>query len=150
MSEPDPRPGSAPEGPADSNHARTLLIFGALAFLAVFLSEDGRRIFPNIFQSFANGDFPTGEDAVAVSGLLMLAVIALASPFLLRWLELSRLLTRLLLVCSALLATCFWFFTLRYFAYGAVVLLPLALSPTLTFFGLRFVQHPDPGEPFAH
>ncbi|MCH7226918.1 hypothetical protein [Haloferula sp. A504] len=126
--------------------ARVFLVGGMLAFLFIFLLEDGRDLFPEILGSFIRGSFPSGDDAVAVSALFMLSVTSLASPFLLRWLEVSRLLTRLLRWCSIILAASFWFFLVRYGAYAADLLLPLALSPTFTFAGLCLIRPLTPGQ----
>lgn len=135
--------------PGNQTHRVTVQVFlvlGMLAFLFIFALKDGRDIFPSILASFLGGDLPSGDDAVAVSGLFMLAVIAVASPFLHRWLELSRLLTHLLRWSSLILAACFWFFLIRYGAYSANILLPLALSPTFTFTGLCLIRQPKPTE----
>lgn len=136
-----------PEKPASFTPARVLTGLGLLAFLVIFLFDDGRDLYPYMVDGFMSGEVPQGEDAVIVSILLMLTLLATATPFLIQWLALSRLMTRLLRIVTLITAACFWWFLLRYGATAAEILIPLALSPTLTFIGLCLIRHPAPAAP---
>jgi hypothetical protein len=127
-----------------------LLFLGFGCFLLIFLSEDGREIFPEIVLQLVGGYIPRGEDAIIVSSLLMLPVVALATPFLLRWLERSRLLSNFLRVWAGILAACYLCFLIMYGDEAPEILVPLALSTTLTFIGLCLVKRRMPPDPLLH
>ena len=68
-----------------------LLISGALVFLAVFLVESGRELFPYLWDLALNPSDHAGlGDLVAVSAFLLLTLLTLSSSILVPWLERSR------------------------------------------------------------
>lgn len=80
-----------------------LLIAGALVFLAVFLVESGRELFPYLWDLALNPSDHAGlGDLVAVSAFLLLTLLTLSSPILGCWLERSRMMRGFFRVLSAI------------------------------------------------
>ena len=120
------------------------LIGGAVSFLCIFLSEEGRSIFRFIHYAIRD---PIGfldiEGSIVLSSVLTLSAVALASPCLIKWLPSSLLMRVILRVFSGLTASVFLYFCAEYGIKGEPVLIFLVLSPLLTFIGLLIVK-PDP------
>lgn len=146
MSETSPPPPE-PNRDRDVPGSRVLMFLGFGCFLLIFTSEDGRELFPSIFEEIAGGWMPRGEEALIVSSLLTLPVIVLGAPFLFRWLERSRLLTNFLRVWTGILAACYGYFLVAYGDNVPELLVPLTLAPILTFIGLCLIRHPKPAPP---
>ncbi|MBK1828669.1 hypothetical protein [Haloferula rosea] len=120
------------------------LIGGAVSFLCIFLSEDGRNVFHFIRSAIRDPiGYLDAESSIVLSTFLTLSAVALASPCLIKWLPSSLLMRVILRVFSGLTASVFLYFCAEYGMEGEPVLIFLVLSPLLTFSGLLIVK-PDP------
>jgi len=131
---------SPPESPRNQA-ALGFLIGGAIALLCMFLTREGRSIFGFIAAAFRDPlNNLDGQDSIVLSTIFTLAAVALASPFLVKWLPSSRLMRVILRVFSALTALVFIYFGIIYGVDDEPVLLCLISSPLLTFIGLLLIK----------
>lgn len=120
--------------------ALVFLISGAIAFVCIMLSEDGRSIFPYMAMLIRNPERFDVQDAMVFSSFFTLGAVALTSPFLIKWLPTSLLMRTMLRVFSGLPATIFLYFCLRYGVSDEPILALLVISPLLTFIGLLLIK----------
>ena len=136
-------------GPLATSRGKAALAFligGAVGFIAIFLDEEGRSIVPYIGMLIQNPKRIDVDDAIVISTLLTLGAVAVASPMLLKWLPVSRMMRMMLRVFSGLPASVFLYLCVKHSATNDPILLLLIISPALTFIGLLLVKPLSPPE----